>query len=234
MSTVVQHMAFMGGGFLLIFVIAELLYQRFRVRAEFTRKLVHVSCGMMCMLFPPLFESAWPVFFLGVTFTVIIVLSQRTGRLKSINAIDRLSYGSATYPLAVFVSFLFFNMLADDLSPTVQARNYAAFYLPLLILSFADPAAAICGSTWPWGIYRSGRETRTLTGSLAFFVVAAVVATFVLKYAGTSVPVEMQLLCALFIACCSTISEAYSRNGLDNLFIPCSVIAAYSLCLRLT
>lgn len=229
MNDQVTLTALMAAVFLALFATAELAYHRLHVKAEHTRKFVHAGTGVISMLFPLLFVSVWPVVFLCAGFALILVFSLRFGMLKSINAIGRDSYGSIAYPAAVLLSFIFF--LWFECHGETGARH-SSFYLPVLVLAFADPAAALTGRTWPAGRYRVAKETKTLMGSSAFFIVAALTCFLVFHFSGHCLPPRAVFPACLLIAGISALTEAVSSKGIDNLLIPLAVILTYYLFYR--
>lgn len=214
----------LGAAFLALFGIAELLYHKARVQAEYTRKLVHFGTGLLTLLFPLFLDTHWYVLLLCGSFAVILTLSQKFNFLRSINAIDRKSHGSISYPVAVYGTFLFFTYgYTDDWShrPEPQLPFY---YIPILTLAICDPLAALLGKRFPWKPYKVGAGKKTVTGSFAFFV-SATLLCFIILYVvtgGFSFPDAFTI--ALLIGATTTIAEAFSRNGFDNLTIPGTAI----------
>ncbi|HZF99594.1 MAG TPA: hypothetical protein VEY71_01255, partial [Chitinophagales bacterium] len=103
--------------FLALFGVAEFLYRRLHWRVEVTRKIVHIGTGLLTLLFPLLLHHHGLVLLLCGTFAVILLLSQRLKLLPSINAIDRDSFGSISYPIAVYGCYLvyaWFNMESES------------------------------------------------------------------------------------------------------------------------
>jgi phytol kinase len=187
--------------FLALFGIGELLYHKLHVKAELTRKFIHAVTGLLTLLFPVMIDNRWLVLLLCFGFLVILIVSIRFNLIRSINAIDRKSYGSITYPISIFGCYLAYEYTGND---------YTFYYLPVLTLAFCDPLAAIFGKTWPYG--KIGNKT--IVGSSAFFVSAFTLA-FVM---------HRSVLSALMIAFVSTIAEAVTPHGLDNITIPASVL----------
>lgn len=211
--------------FLALFGIAEWIYHTFKVKAEYTRKLVHCGTGFLTLLFPILLNNHWLVLFLCGSFAYILILSLKYNLLKSINAIDRKSYGSISYPLAVYISYLAYDWY--KLEYNSFGNSYIMFYLPVLILAICDPIAALTGKRWQYGKYKIGTETKTLIGSGMFFLSAFMLSSVllvVLNHSGTY-PIAT-IISALIVAFITTITEALSKKGLDNLFIPLSGIFA--------
>ena len=209
----------LGLSFLILFGIAELLYHYANIKAEITRKTVHIGTGILTLLFPVLLENHWSVLFLCSSFALILFLSLKYNLLKSINAIGRKSYGSISYPVAVYTCFCFFAWNRDH---RPEAGNgYILFYLPILILAICDPVAALCGRRWPYGTYRVRKETKTLVGSSLFFITAFLISFLLLVLLNNTQHAILQtLIASALIALTTTVTEALCTKGTDNLFIP--------------
>lgn len=206
------HTILFAGGFLVLFGVAEILYHKLKLKVELTRKFVHICTGLITLFFPIFLGNHWLVLVLCLSFSVILIVSLKFNLLKSINAIDRQSVGSLSYPVAVYGSYLAFNYFQ---------QNYIYFYLPILILAICDPIAALTGKRWPKGKYKVGNDNKTLMGSSMFFLSAFVVS---MLFISSAFQMHFALLLSFTIAVISTISEAFSRNGLDNITIPASVL----------
>jgi phytol kinase len=191
----------LGLSFLALFGIAELLYHKLHVKAENSRKFVHAVTGVLTLLFPVMINNLWLVLLLCLGFLIVLIASLRFNLIKSINAIDRRSYGTLTYPIAIFGCYLAYEYTGN---------NFTYYYLPILTLAFCDPLAAIFGRRWPYGKIKN----KTIVGSSAFFVSAFILAFLM----------HRSVVNALLIALFSTIAEAVTPHGLDNLTIPGSVL----------
>lgn len=207
----------LAAAFLALFGLAELLYHRAGVQVELTRKLVHAGTGLLALLFPVLLHQHWLVLILCAIFGVLLVCTIRFRLLPSIHAIERESVGSLAYPVSVYLCYLAFDY---------QRPQYLYFYMPVLILALSDPLAALVGKRWPWGQFRIGQEYKTLSGSLAFFLSAFVISMAWLSQSVGKLGLAQSTAYALFIAGISTLAEALSRKGYDNLSIPLSVVGA--------
>ncbi len=223
MNTAILHTVYLAGAFLLLFALAELLYHRFGVRAEWTRKLVHIGTGLLTMLFPVLIDNHWLVLMLCASFAAILVGSLKWNLLKSINAIDRQSHGSLSYPAAVFVCYCYYDWYQKQ--SFCQDSGYLAFYLPILILAICDPLAALFGKRWPWGKYRVGHEFKSLMGSSVFFIGAFVLTFLFIRFTNNITISTVQLTLASFcMALVTSLAEGFSRRGLDNILVPLSAM----------
>lgn len=208
--------------FLALFGLAELIYHLFKVRAELTRKLVHFGTGILTLLFPILLDNHWLVLFLCGSFALILILSLKFNLLKSINAIDRKSYGSISYPLAVYLCYLAYDFYRPE--NYFNGKRYIIFYLPILILAICDPIAALTGKRWQIGKYTLSGESKTFMGSSMFFISAFLLSCFMFLNMNYENSIYQIILASLVISIITTITEAFSKKGLDNLFIPMSGI----------
>lgn len=209
--------------FLGLFALAELLYRRFHIQAEHSRKLVHVGTGLLTLLFPMLLRSHWEVMFLCASFAVILYGSQRLNLLPSINAIKRYSHGSLSYPLSVWFSFWTYEQMSQEAGRIFPPLYY--FYLPVLTMALGDPAAALIGRKWPIAKFRVGAGTKSLGGMLAFFCTAfLLIAGFLYFAPPEGINAGRMLLVAGIISLVACLAEALTPWGLDNLTIPLIVI----------
>lgn len=218
MNEQLMNCIWLGASFLALFGLGELLYHRFSIQAEYTRKLIHIGTGVLTLLFPIFLANHWYVFLLCTSFALLLLMSLRFQFLKSINAIDRESHGSISYPVAVYGTFVFYTWMSRT-----ETSHLAYYYVPILTLAFCDPIAALCGKRWPWKPYRVGNGTKTLMGSLAFAISATLLA-FILLSTLSDLNPSKAILIAIITGLITSITEARSSRGLDNLTIPASAI----------
>ncbi|MFY9309035.1 MAG: phosphatidate cytidylyltransferase [Bacteroidia bacterium] len=221
-KTDLLNTAILAGAFLLLFGFAEILYHYFKAKVEITRKIVHFGTGILTLLFPLMLDDHWLVLLLCGSFAVILIISIRYNFLKSVNAIDRESVGSIAYPVSVYGCYLAFNYFD---------HQYAYFYIPILILAICDPVAALAGKKWPLGKYKIGNSSKTLMGSGMFFLSAFIVIVVLSLMEHNMTRIVMR---GLIIALFSTVSEAVSGRGYDNITIPVSVLASLIVIDQLT
>ena len=206
--------------FLLLFAVAQLLYYKLKVNVNITRKIVHIGTGMLTLLFPLLLNNHWQVLILCATFAIILTVSKKFHLLKSIHLIERFSYGSILYPVAVYCCYLVYYYFNKEL---------IFFYLPVLILAICDPVAAIIGSRFPYGIFNIGKGKKSLSGSVSFFISSIIVSLVLFNFLSSRSVITILPLVFL-IALISSVVEALSTKGTDNITIPASVILVLTLC----
>lgn len=220
MSKEILNILFLAGMFLSLFAIAEVLYHKFNIEAESTRKIVHAGTGIITMLFPVFFQSQWPVLLLCASFAIVLLLSLRFHLLPSVNAIERASYGSLLYPLSVYICFLSYTYFHDILF----------FYLPVLTMAICDPIAALVGKRWPWKKFKIKSATKTVMGSLAFFISSFILSIVLFYLFSPGIFINKNLLfIAMLIALLAAGTEALSSKGTDNITIPVCVLIVLTL-----
>ncbi|MFN6946412.1 MAG: hypothetical protein ACK4ND_15800, partial [Cytophagaceae bacterium] len=178
--------------------------------------------GVLTLLFPIMLGNHWYVLLLCVSFALILIASLRFNLLKSINAIDRISYGSLLYPLAVYSCYLVYHVYSQKTG--AEPESYIYFYLPILTLAICDPVAAAVGKRYPFGKFKIGKGYKTLAGSLAFFI-SSFVLTFILFYYFESYATKLgnYYVATGIIAVGASAIEAVSGKGVDNFTIPAIV-----------
>lgn len=202
------HSAWMGGAFLLVFGCAELMYHKMAVQAEVTRKFVHVTSGLLTFLFPLILSHFGFVLFLCASFGLILTISEKRGLLPSIHAVGRKTRGSVLFTVAVFMAFLFY-----------QHQGHLLFYmLPIGIMAICDPLAALIGKKTNWVVLRLSGGSKTLGGSITFFLTAVALATLLMALFGGFSGVV--LLWCVGLALVTAMTELVSQRGTDNVFVP--------------
>ncbi len=203
----------LSASFLGLFGFAEVLYHFLHIKAELTRKLVHFGTGILTFLFPVFLSSHIWVLALCASFALILIVSLKFKLLPSINAVNRITWGSLCYPLSVYICFIAYEF---------NGNQSILFYLPILLLAICDPLAALVGKRWPWGKYSIFGNHKSLAGSLVFFITASIFSFFYIQqYAVLNLGV---LIPAILIALFATVAEATSNKGFDNITIPLAVV----------
>lgn len=198
--------------------LLRLWQRRSQPDAELVRKLLHIGMGAFALTFPFLFSTAWQAIVLcaasvGLLFAIrrVAWLQQRFGSV--LGNVQRCSHGELYFALGITALFCL-------------ARHSLLLYtIPMLILTFADAAAALIGKHFGKHRFSSFGSTKSVEGSLIFCAVTAI-ATFSLLILVAALSLPHAMLIALFLALCLTLLEAVAGRGLDNLLLP---IGAYWL-----
>jgi phytol kinase len=187
--------------------------RRWSPHPEWSRKLMHVGTGLLALSLPWLFRSPWPVLVLCATGATGMAVIRQAARLKEtlgcvVGGVARQSAGDITFPLGIAVVFL------------LSQGDCLLYSVPVLVLTFADAAAALVGTFYGLFRFETPGGKKTIEGSLAFFVVAFLsihIPLFLCYDAGQ----EKAVLIAFLLGFLLTIVEALAGwRGLDNLLIP--------------
>ncbi len=204
-----QKIIIYTGLFLAIFGLGEVMYHKLKVKPEITRKFSHFSSGILALSFYIYLTEIASVGILCTSFLALLILSKKYGFLKSINNVDRVTFGSFLFPVSVFGCFV--------LAHYSSLQQHALFfYLPILTLAICDPLSALIGKKYPYGKYEVGINHKTFMGSGAFLISALLLGYIVSLLLNIDVSVLTIALSALLC----TFIEGISRNGWDNLTIP--------------
>jgi dolichol kinase len=221
----------------LVLGIAESLRRVLHRSMDFTRKFVHIGVGMWAVGTALLFDNKWFAIIPALAFIAINLYSYRKGVFQSMESTDRSNLGTVYFPIA----FALMILLWFD-------HSKALFVACLMPLTWGDAFAAIVGKRWGKHRYTVFGTTRSIEGSVAMFAASAVtiwiplaiflfeelwfLAYDVANRNTTAIavdvwspfaPTEAYLIAAvlaLIIALATTIVEARSPRGWDNLTVP--------------
>ena len=205
----------LGAGLLLsvtavFIVLLEIWTRRTRPPAEVSRKIIHIGGLFPCLLLPVLVHSLWSVFGICLLTAAALHFNERRGFLISFSRVQRETYGTAYYPLAVFIVFV------------LSGGRTWMYISAILALCLADALAAIIGISYARIRYSIENQWKSLEGSLVFLLVTYLAVLLPLLML-TSIPWEACLLAALLTALLVTGFEAISLQGFDNLIVPVGV-----------
>ena len=179
---------------------------------ELSRKLLHIGNGLLALTFPWLFETAWPILVVVGVGTLVLCATRMPGTLRrclggALNGIGRASYGDLWFLAAIGLVFV----LSDG--------RTLLYVVPILVLTFADAAAALVGVAFGRLRYSTVGGSKSLEGSAAFLGVAFLCAGMALLASGDHGFHEAFAIAAA-LAFATTILEAVASKGLDNLLVP--------------
>jgi phytol kinase len=199
----------------LVFV-ARAIGRAGRLSPPSLRKSLHAAVGAWTLFITPLFHHlAWalvPPFLFGA----VNMSGRARSLLPTMAETPWEARGLWTFPLGVILTYLLF---WDQSGRHAILAGFAA-------LAFADPIAAIVGSRYGQRRFRGFGHGRSLEGSAAFLLVAAIGVGVVACGSGDGAfPWRMGIGCGIAGAA----AEAITPSGWDNVTIPLVVAGAYRL-----
>lgn len=184
----------------------------------FTRKVIHIGVGMLSWALPWLFDSPWPFVVACAGFMLLNYLDWRYGFFASMASADEANLGTVYFPLAAAVVVLIF------------WQRLPLMVAALMPLAWGDGLAPVIGQAYGRHPYAVWGHRRTLEGSLGFFV-ACLAFTWLALWLLPGMPAlspTQALIPALIVSLGTTLIEAVSIWGLDNLTITALAIVILS------
>ena len=180
--------------------------------AESSRRVVHAGVGMATALCPPLFASPTWIYVLAGVFIVANGVAVRRRLLKGMHGIERESWGTVVFPIALVVALW--------LCWTLDSSRVFILQIAFGVLALADPAASWVGTRLASpGRYSVAGHTKSIAGSLAFAAVASSVTALGLAWLAPDWSGLTIAVGALSVAGVGAAAEALGRKGWDNLWI---------------
>jgi len=200
---------------LLLWIVRRWQRQRPLPRFVF-RKLLHALIGVTTLATTALFHRRGWAIVPPALFVALNAWPRLRQFVPGLANDPEEARGLWMFPLGVCIVDLFFWDVA----------NRGAVLAGIAALSFGDPAAALVGTRWGQRRYTRWAYGRTVEGSLAFLVAAAIaVAVVAAVCPGGPTPMRAAVGCGVIGA----IAEALSPAGVDNLMIPVLVAVTYQL-----
>lgn len=207
-----QELFWLVVAFAALYVVAELLYHLGKINVEYTRKFVHISTGIITLFFPFLLNPL-DLFIVCMAFGIFLVISKKLSFFQSVNGIERSSQGSILFPAAIVLVYFFQFYLG----------SYLYFLIPILILTVADSIAAMLGGKFPIIKYSILGNNKSIGGSLGFMITSILITIIGVGIFNSNLESPV-ILCALCIGLITTLAEAISQRGFDNLFVPLTTV----------
>ena len=192
----------------LVLLAAVLCRRALPDRKELSRKIVHIGTGPVVLLAWCLQLPAWVAVPAALSVTVVTAINHRWRLLAAVEDVDRDSYGTVAYGLAITVLLLLY---WPDQAIAVCAG--------VLVMAFADGLAGLVGRGIRSPHWTLWQQRKSVAGTLTMALVTAVVlTTLVLVSHNALQPIRILIVCVLAVGL-----EQLSRWGIDNLSVPIAV-----------
>lgn len=201
------------GIFLLIF-ISEIIRKKLNWGQQATRKVVHISVGLLMLLTPIFLETSLPLLSIAAFFTLFNYIAIRKQLLPGMH-ISRDNLGTVYYPFSFLVLVLLF-----------WAQYKVIVIASVMVMAIGDAAAAIVGEALSKSHrYRLIQDEKSFEGSATMLLVsaAAIFITFLFFPSQIGALSNNYLLLygiSFLTALVATAGEALGNRGNDNLIVP--------------
>ncbi len=218
-SPVIYPLGWVFAYLIFLVTIAEVLNRLIAEDPELTRKVVHIGSGNVILLAWWLDISTQVIVSAAIIAAAIAITSYFTPILPSINSVGRQSLGTLFYAISIGI------LAACFWSSSPQ---YTA--IGILVMAWGDGMAAIIGQRFGKHSYRVFKITKSWEGSFAMAVTSFIVVSSILFLAQGNI--WQTWLISLIVAILSTILEAFSKLGIDNLTVPLGSAMLCSYCIQ--
>lgn len=189
---------------LVIFLTSKLFEKKGK---EVTRKYIHIMLSNIWFISLAFFDNFIIAAILPMFFVIINSLSYKYNLIKIMEREDK-KEGIGTVYYAISLTIL---------SLVTFYINNPIIALPgILIMGYGDGLAAVVGQSIKSKSFNIFGSTKSIAGSTTMFIVSFLISILVFCYIG----VEYLILKALLISVISTLLEAISIKGLDNITVP--------------
>ena len=175
------------------------------MHGEFSRKFIHITVGSL-VAFWPFFLSWRQIQLLSIAFLIVVVVSKYLHLFQAIHSVQRPTYGELYFALAV------------GIVPFITHDKWI-YMAALLQMSLADGLAAIMGSRYGKQSYLVFGHTKSVVGTVTFFVVSLSILIGYIYLSGD----DLSALLILSVAAGAAVLENLAVRGLDNLLLPIMV-----------
>ncbi|KZR90281.1 Cytidylyltransferase family protein [Synechococcus sp. MIT S9508] len=193
---------------LLVLSAALVCRKRWPEQRELSRKIVHIGTGPVVVLawwFSIPASIAVPV---AIAVTVITAINHRIQLLPAVEDVDRNSYGTVAYGLAISLLLLLF-----------WPEQAVAVCAGVLVMACADGLAGLVGrgvSSPSWTVWQ---QRKSFAGTVTMGLVTALVLILLVLISQSPLhPLRLIAVCALAVGL-----EQWGRWGIDNLTVPMAV-----------
>jgi len=193
---------------LLVLSAAVICRKQWPDQQELSRKIVHIGTGPIVVLAWWLSIPASIAVPVALTVTVITAVNHRLQLLPAVEDIDRNSYGTVAYGLAISLLLLLF---WPDQAVAVCAG--------VLVMAFADGLAGLVGRGMTSPSWTVWQQRKSVAGTVTMGLVTALVLLLLVLISQSPLrPLRLIAVCALAVGL-----EQLGRWGIDNLSVPMAV-----------
>lgn len=176
---------------------------------EASRKFIHILLANWWLIAMAFFDNIVWAMIPPISFVVINFISYRGNVIKVMERSDENKDGLGTVYFAISLIPLVFLSYGLTNNPLIGLVGF-------FIMAYGDGFAAIVGKSMKSKEYKVFGCTKTLAGSCVMFVMSFIITISVFAYSNT----ELLFVKAILLSIITTILEAISIKGTDNITVP--------------
>ena len=191
----------------LVFILSNFVSKK---GEEHSRKFVHIMLCNVWVIYLIFIDSLLVACILPAAIVIINRFSYKFKILKTMERENNDGFGTIYYAISILLTSIFSYYLNNPMIGTIG----------MLVMGYGDGLAAVIGQNINSPKYKIGNTSKSLAGSLTMFIVSLVISCIVLNLLGA----EYFILKAIGMAVISTLLEAVSIKGLDNITVPIGLV----------
>ena len=200
------------GWLFLILSTSFLCNKFFPSEKELTRKIVHIGSGPIIPIASWLNISKNLALVVACIITATLIINYRLKLIKSIENVDRKSFGTIAYGISITsLIFIFWS------------NNPSAVIAGVLVMAFGDGLAGLIGrkiNSIHWIIFG---QRKSVAGTLSMSLITILVLSSINHITGG----HLAVVDLLVITSLATILEQIGPFGIDNLTVPIGVAISW-------
>jgi phytol kinase len=202
-------------GIFIILQIGEWFYRRKLLKGEYLRKFVHISSACFIASWPWLISWNW-IILIGLAMLSVVILNHQRRTLHMDGNVQRKTYGGMLLAVSVIICALL-------------THEKLFFMLAMLQMGLADGLAAVAGEYYKKGRYKIFGYTKSIPGTITFWIVSTVVFAAVAPFAHEIIGYDNYIWVVAGLPAVLAVAENLSVEGFDNLTVPIMTILALRL-----
>jgi phytol kinase len=187
---------------------------------EVSRKFIHIFLANWWLICSYYIDNLWFAISLPALFVVINYVSYKKNIIKSMERDDdqEKSPGTVYYAISLCIEVLFCYLFGF---------NKWICFAGIAVMGYGDGLAAVIGKWLDTKKVVFLKSTKSLAGSLTMLIVTGLIVGLTLYFLGA----EYWIMKTIMIAIITTVAEAISVKGTDNLTVPILTTCMLLLCL---
>ncbi|MCM1053343.1 MAG: hypothetical protein NC483_05165 [Ruminococcus sp.] len=191
-----------------VIIITNCITNRFSLKEEYPRKIIHVMVGFSWFLLAYFFNTSINLVIIPLTFTIINYISYKKDLIKVMERKDKKSLGTVYFALSYTILALI----------TYFKRDFLPFFgIGALTMTISDGLAPIIASKLPTRTIL--KTNKTYSGSLFIFLSSLIVVLLFSNY----YKLTYSLLSYITLGFSAVLLELIGNKGLDNLTLPLGI-----------
>ncbi|MCF7885733.1 MAG: DUF92 domain-containing protein [Candidatus Marinimicrobia bacterium] len=199
---------------IILVVISDVLYKKFDVSGKITRRIVHISVGLVICTTPFILDNWLPPALLATMFIIANTIAIKNKMMQGIHSAPRISYGTVFFPISYLVLILLFWRSAPGI-----------IIISMLLLTISDPLAAIIGEKYGVTFNKYLHDEKSYKGLISVFIssfLLTLISLIIMSETGFIDSISMLniFVISISVALIAVPAEAVSIKGTDNLSLP--------------